>query len=80
MTIALDLSRAESDLAVHTAEDLRAEIERRGLIGFQVLDSGVSDIGLSLDRLDQGVKLWKWAVLLALLFLLTETLLLRWRP
>jgi hypothetical protein len=79
MTLALDLSRTESDLGSYTAEELRTLLEQRGLGNIQVLDSGTSDIALSLDRLDQGVKLWKWAVLLALMFLVIETLLLRWR-
>ena len=75
--IALDLARGESDLSAYDPDDLRAEIEQRGLRHVQVLDHAGSDLSISLKELDEGRKLWKWFVLLALAFLAAEVVLIR---
>jgi hypothetical protein len=75
--LALDLPRTESDLSAFSIEGLRTAIAQRGLIGFSVLETSAEDLSLSLKELDQGVKLWKWFVIAALLFLTLEILLIR---
>jgi hypothetical protein len=75
--IAFNLPRRESDLRAWAPDDLRAELERRGLTTFTVLDAGTGDLSLRLAELDRGRKLWKWFVIAALLFLLAETILIR---
>ncbi len=77
--IALDLPRRESDLTAYTPDELEEELLRRGLTTFTVLDGGAGDLSIRLSELDQGRKLWKWFILLALLFLAIEVLLLRFR-
>ncbi len=77
LVLALDLPRTESDLTAYTPEALRTAIEQRGLAGFSVLETTPEDLSLSLKELDQGVKLWKWFVIAALLFLALEILLIR---
>jgi hypothetical protein len=42
-----------------------------------VLEDGAGDLSLRLNELDQGRKLWKWFILLALLFLAAEVFLIR---
>jgi len=42
------------------------------------LDTGTSDLSLKLNELDQGRKLWKWFILIALLFLAAEVFLIRY--
>lgn len=76
--VALDLARTESDLTPYTADELRELLQQRGLTSYTVLDRSGQDLSLRLTELDQGRKLWKWAILLALLFLAAEVVLIRW--
>lgn len=78
--VALNLSRVESALACITPDELRTRLAERGLDTYTILTGGTDDLSLRLTELDQGRKLWKWFILLALLFLAAETILLRlWR-
>ncbi|MEZ4789051.1 MAG: BatA domain-containing protein [Flavobacteriales bacterium] len=76
-SVALNLARRESDLRAYTADELREQLAARGLTSFRVLDEAGGDLSLRLNELDQGRKLWKWFILLALLFLLAEVILIR---
>lgn len=78
--LALNLDRSESELACFTPEELRERIAQRGLRHVRVLDRAGDDLSVRLERMDKGVKLWKWFAMLALLFLIVETLLIRRKP
>jgi Aerotolerance regulator N-terminal len=75
--LALDRSRAESDLRAMPPEELQTLLAQRGLTSYSVLSGTTGDLSLRLAELDQGRKLWKWFILLALLFLAAETIFLR---
>lgn len=75
--LALNTARAESDLRHFTPDALRTRLRELGLTAYRVIDGEGGDLSLRLTGLDQGRKLWKWFILLALLALLAETLLLR---
>jgi hypothetical protein len=75
--LALNLARTESDLRHYTAQEMRGLLRERGLSSFRVVEGDGADLSLRLATLDEGQKLWKWFILLALLALLAETLLLR---
>ena len=77
LDLALNLARRESDLTALDPEALKALLTERGLTSFSVLTEGADDLSLRLSELDQGRKLWKWFILLALLFLAAETILIR---
>lgn len=77
-SVALNLPRRESDLRAFSAEELTQQLSERGLKSFRVLDVANSELSLRLNELDQGHKLWKWFILLALLFLLVEVVLIRY--
>lgn len=77
--LAFNLARIESDLAAFAPDELESALEARGLTSFTLLRDASADLSLRLAELDQGRKLWKWFILLALLFLAIETLLLRTR-
>lgn len=76
--IALDQPRVESDLSAYSVEELRDVLKDHGLDSYSVMDAGTADLSLRLTELDQGRKLWKWAIILALLFLVAEVVLIRW--
>lgn len=77
--LAFNLSRVESDLSAFTPDELQDALDARGLDGYTLLAEGSGDLSLRLAELDQGRKLWKWFILLALLSLAAETFLLRAR-
>lgn len=76
-TVALDLPRNESDLSAYTPAELATLLKQRGIIGITVLDKAGHELAVGLRELEQGTKLWKWCILLALLFLAIETFLIR---
>lgn len=75
--LALDLARTEGDLAAYTTDELKALLDRHGLVTITVLDKAGNELAASLRDLDHGPKLWKWFILATLLFLLLEILLIR---
>ena len=75
--IALAVSRRESDLSSLDVAALQQLLVERGLNTFSILENGADDMPLRLAELDQGRKLWKWFIALAILFLALETILLR---
>ncbi|MCB9169352.1 MAG: BatA domain-containing protein [Flavobacteriales bacterium] len=78
--IALALSRDESDLTAFTPEELRDRLSGLGLTGFSVADTGPAGVSLSSALNDRGSELWKWFVLIALVFLAAEAVLIRTSP
>jgi hypothetical protein len=77
MGISFNYDRQESDLATSTVAELEAGIASAGLPDFSILESADNSFSASITELDQGKRLWKWCLLLALLFLAAEILLLR---
>ncbi len=75
--LALDLSRREGDLSAWAPDELRDLLARRGLSSIRVMERSGNEIGASLRSMDQGVKLWKWLILAALVFLMLEIFLIR---
>ena len=75
--LALDLPRTESDLSAYSPEELQRLLQQRGLGSFSVLNTAPGDLSLSLKELDQGLKLWKWFLVAALIFLALEILFIR---
>jgi hypothetical protein len=75
-TLAFNFDRTESDMRVFTESELEEICENRKsvkLIG-NVLQA---NIGETVSEKDKGIVLWKWFIGLALLFLLIESLLIR---
>ena len=73
----LNLPRTESDLSTYSADQVEQLLQQKGLTTFRVLRAEGNDLSVSLKEMDQGVKLWKWFVIAALLFLFLEILLIR---
>lgn len=71
---AFNFSRQESQLAYYPAEELRGLIGDRAVI---IDTEGDAPITTQIAEQSQGVVLWRWFIILALLFLALEVLLLR---
>jgi len=75
--ISFNFDRKESDLSCYSLDELKAKLSAKNLTNFNVLEAGAQSLKQSLTELEQGKKLWKVCIILALLFLAMEVLLLR---
>lgn len=75
--VAFNYDRKESDLGVLTPEEIKKQYADAGLSNFFLLEAGDKGLTAALTEINEGIKLWKWCIWLALLFLLAEVLLLR---
>lgn len=75
--ISFNYDRKESDLSRYSPNELISLYEKSNLKNFSLIDAGDKDISKVLADISQGKKLWKWCIILVLLFLAAETLLLR---
>lgn len=75
--ISMNYNRKESDLSQYDAAGLKEMIERYRLSNARVIEGAEKNLTAQLASLNQGIRLWKYCVMLVLLFLLCEILLLR---
>lgn len=75
--ISFDFNRKESNLNAYSNNELLLEINRFNYFNFNILNTTYNNLTSTLKELDQGKKLWKLCIILALLFLATEIILLR---
>jgi hypothetical protein len=75
--IAFNYNRTESELNFYTVDELNEILNNQGHRNIQILESGNKPFVQTLTELSHGIRLWRWFVILALLFLLAEVLLLR---
>ncbi len=80
MGISFNYNRKESDLSVYGKTDLEKLIRSAGWPNFRILDGTNKNFSTVLSELDEGKKLWKLCIILALIFLAAETILLRIKP
>ena len=73
--LAFNYSRKESDLRRMSLEELKKMAGE--ISGFTVLAEGKKEIGQLIAERNNGLKLWKWFLIAALVFMLAEVLLLR---
>jgi hypothetical protein len=75
--ISFNYDRRESALEAWTSGELSAALTDAGLGNIQVLDTSGVDFNHALQKLQMGQQLWRWCIILALLFLALEVALLR---
>lgn len=75
--LSFNFNRKESDLSHFAEDELKQEIDKYNYLNINVLNLTEKNITESLTEIDQGKKLWKLCLILALLFLVMEVLLLR---
>jgi hypothetical protein len=75
--ISFNYDRAESAMRFYTRNELDQIIDNQNLYTTKIVESSGKPFVQTLSELNMGIKLWRWFVLLALLFLLAESLLLR---
>ncbi len=77
MGVSYNFNRSESDLTCYTSDQLKEQVEKNNYTNFNILNSSEQSITNTLAEIDQGKKLWKLCLILALLFLAIEIALLR---
>jgi hypothetical protein len=75
--VSFNFNRKESDLSCYTIDELKEQLSKNNFNNFNVLVTGAQSLKQTLSESGQGKKLWKFCIILALLFLAIEVLLLR---
>lgn len=75
--VSFNFNRKESDLSCFTQDELNVQLAENDLDNINIIKTGAQSLQQSLMELEQGKKLWKLCIILALLFLAAEVLLLR---
>ncbi len=76
MPLSFNYNRMESDLNCYTTDELQTLLENNNQSAVHIISSGEKSLSAFIG-MDEGKKLWKLCVIIALFFLACETLLLR---
>ncbi len=77
--IAFNYDRSESKMQFYMPDELSEMIENGDMENIRVLDAGNRFFTKKVRELSQGIRLWRWFVVFALMFLAIEILMLRRR-
>lgn len=75
--LAFNFDRKESDMNFMTKEDLQKQIDEKVLKNFQIIEPNEKTLTNALQEVNDGKKLWKLFLILALIFLAAEILIIR---
>lgn len=75
--VSFNFNRLESDLTCLNSDELKDQLDKYNLFNINILNTTNNSLKSSLEELDEGKKLWKLCLLLALVFLALEVFLLR---
>lgn len=75
--LAFNYNRKESDMNFISTEDLQKQIDEMSLKNITIIMPGEKSLTNGLQEVNDGKKLWKLFLILALMFLLSETLIIR---
>lgn len=76
--ISFNYDRRESDLSVLEPDTLKQIIRQNGLPGMQVLDDAGRSFIQTLEEINRGIRIWKWFVIAALIFIAGEVIVIRY--
>jgi hypothetical protein len=75
--ISFNYDRKESDLTCYDAGELKTLIEKNTNANITLLDSENKNLTHAIAQMSEGIRLWKYCVMLVLLFIAAEILLIR---
>jgi len=75
--LAFNYSKEESDMKCFVPDEITSFIDKNAMKNTMMLEGKAKSLAAVVSELNQGIKLWKTFVLLALLFLASEVVLLR---
>ena len=77
-SISFNFNRSESNPDRLTQDKLTENLEKSGIQHYNILNGARKDLRQEVSQLDEGKPLWKYFIIAALLFLLSEILLIRY--
>lgn len=75
--LAFNFDRKESDMNFMTKDDLQKQIDEKELKNIQIIEPNEKTLTNALQEVNDGKKLWKLFLILALIFLAAEILIIR---
>ena len=75
--VAFNYDRNESDLSAYNDNELENMLTENGFSLFNIIETGKVELSSVVKQMEEGKKLWKLFIILALLFILIEILLIR---
>ncbi len=75
--LAFNFDRKESDMNFMSQEDLQKQIDEKGLRNMGIIEPNEKNLTNALQEVNDGKKLWKLFLILALVFLAAEILIIR---
>jgi hypothetical protein len=75
--LAFNYDRKESDMNFYTKEELQKQVDETGLKNVNVIEPNGKNLTDALQEVNDGKKLWKLCLILALVFLAAEILIIR---
>ena len=75
--LAFNFDRKESDMNFTTADDLQKQFDEKGLKNISIIQPNEKTLKNALQEVNDGKKLWKLFLILALIFLAAEILIIR---
>ena len=78
--LSFNYDRTESDLSCHSSGELKDQIKNNEISNLKIIKTADRSITEIITEINKGIRLWKFFVILALIFLLAEVIILRiWR-
>jgi hypothetical protein len=74
-SIGINYNQNESSLQFFNDAELTDLISQNAWTGIEVINSDVENIGTYVKKLDEGNEIWWYLIIVALIFLFTESLL-----
>jgi hypothetical protein len=74
--LSFNYDRRESDLTSYKLDELKSLAEKSGVHAVNFIDEG-KELTHAVSQINEGTKLWKYCVILALLFMTSEIMLIR---
>lgn len=75
--IAFNYNRTESKFEFWNDTEIEEELEKNNLSNFKIVKSTEKNLATVISEINAGIKLWKYCLLLALLFIAAEIILIR---
>jgi len=75
--LAFNFDRKESEMSFMSQEELQKQIDEKGLKNMRIIEADEKSLTNALQEVNDGKKLWKLFLILALVFLATEILIIR---
>jgi aerotolerance regulator-like protein len=76
-TVSFDYDRRESVLSFYNKDEISGIISENHLSNLKLVETSPKGLTSQLMQLNEGIRLWKWCIILVLVFLATEILLLK---